>query len=176
MTVLNRFALLALLGTLAGCDNGDDSGNDGNGGNAQIQRVSGGITSNTTWTSDNTYLLQGAVFVRSGATLTIQAGTRVVGERSSLGTLVVERRRGDWGGLILNGAAPLNVPGGEKLGEGDTGRFGGSNVNDDSGVLRYVRVEFAGIEFSPDNELNGIAFQGTGANTVCDHLQVHFNQ
>ncbi len=43
-------------------------------------------------------------------------------------------------------------------------------------MLRYVRVEFAGIEFSPDNELNGIAFQGVGAGTTVDHVQVHFNQ
>jgi hypothetical protein len=188
---------------LGGCsdDSGDSSGNnDNNNTTPQVVRVSGGITSNTNWTSNNQYLLQGAVFVRSGATLTIQAGTRIVGERSSLGTLVVERgarlvaqgtesspivftsdrpqgqrARGDWGGLIINGAAPLNVPGGEKLGEGDTGAFGGNNPNDDNGVLRYVRVEFAGIEFSPDNELNGVAFQGTGAATACDHIQVTHN-
>jgi hypothetical protein len=47
---------------------------------------------------------------------------------------------------------------------------------DDSGVMRYCRVEFAGIEFSPDNELNGIAFQGVGSSSVFDHIQVHFNQ
>jgi len=197
--------LLAGVVGLTGCGSDDDSGsnnnNNNNGQTPTVVRVSGAITSNTTWTSNNSYLLQGAVFVRAGATLTIQAGTTVVGERSSLGTLVIDRgarivaqgtetnpivmtserpagqrRRGDWGGLIINGAAPLNVPGGEKVGEGDTGRFGGSNPNDDSGILRYVRVEFAGIEFSPDNELNGVAFQGTGAATICDHIQVTFNQ
>jgi hypothetical protein len=194
-------AALTLGLTACGDDGGDSgSGNDGGGSGGQVVRVSGSITSNTTWTSANTYLLQGAVFVRAGATLTIQAGTRVVGEKSSLGTLVIDRgaridaqgtgtnpivmtsdrnpgsrARGDWGGLIINGAAPLNVPGGQKEGEGDTGQFGGNNPNDSSGVLRYVRVEFAGIEFSPDNELNGIAFQGVGAGTACDHLQVHYN-
>ena len=73
-----------------------------------------------------------------------------------------ERGRADWGGLIINGRAPLNVPGGEAVGEGDTGTYGGSDPADDSGHLRYVRVEFAGTEFSPDNELNGIAFPGRG--------------
>jgi hypothetical protein len=198
--VLAAAAALTLgLQACGGDDGGSDPGSSGGSG-AQVTRVSGSITSSTTWTANNTYLLQGAVFVRAGATLTIEAGTKVVGEKSSLGTLVIDRgarivaqgtesqpivmtsdrnagsrARGDWGGLILNGAAPLNLPGGVKEGEGATGEFGGSNANDSSGILRYVRVEFAGIEFSPDNELNGIAFQGVGAGTACDHLQVHFN-
>jgi hypothetical protein len=199
--VLAAAAALAL--GLSGCSDDDSSGSSGSGsgsGSTQATRVTGSITSNTTWTANNTYLLSGAVFVRSGATLTIEAGTRIVGEKSSTGTLVIDRgarimaqgtetqpivftsdrpngsrARGDWGGLIINGNAPLNVPGGQKEGEGDTGVFGGNNPSDSSGVLRYVRVEFAGIEFSPDNELNGIAFQGTGAGTACDHLQVHYN-
>jgi hypothetical protein len=189
--------------TLQACG-GDDAGSSPTAPSsptAQTVRVSGSVATSTTWTASNVYLLQGAVFVRAGATLTIEPGTKVVGEKSSLGTLVVERgarlvangtadrpivmtseaavgsrRRGDWGGLILNGAAPLNVAGSEKFGEGDTGRFGGSDPADSSGSLQYLRVEFAGIEFSPDNELNGIAFQGVGGGTVCDHLQVHFNQ
>jgi hypothetical protein len=202
---MNAFMLAAAAALalgLSGCSSDNSSSDTGNSGGSTptVTRVSGSITSNTTWTSDNTYLLQGAVFVRAGATLTIEAGTKVVGEKSSLGTLVIDRgakiiaqgtatnpivmtsdrsqgsrARGDWGGLILNGAAPLNVPGGVKEGEGDTGEFGGTDPNDNSGILRYVRVEFAGIEFSPDNELNGIAFQGVGAATACDHLQVHYN-
>ena len=86
------------------------------------------------------------------------------------------RDRADWGGLIINGNAPINVPGGEAIGEGDTGRYGGTNPDDSSGVLRYVRVEYAGTEFSPDNELNGIAFQGVGRGTQVEFVQVHFNQ
>jgi hypothetical protein len=67
-----------------------------------------------------------------------------------------QRSRGDWGGLIINGRAPINFGTGEAAGEGDTGVYGGNDPNDNSGILRYVRVEFGGIEFSPDNELNGI--------------------
>ena len=84
------------------------------------------------------------------------------------------RARGQWGGLIINGSAPTNQ--GVTFGEGDTGAFGGNNPSDSSGTLRYVRLEFAGIEFSPDNELNGIAFQGVGSGTIVDHVQVHMNQ
>jgi hypothetical protein len=88
---------------------------------------------------------------------------------------VGSRSRGDWGGLIINGNAPLNT-GGEAYGEGGTGYYGGSNPHDNSGVLRYVRVEFAGREISPDNELNGIAFQGVGDGTTVDYVQVHMNK
>jgi hypothetical protein len=166
-----------------------------------VVTVSGRITSDTVWTSDNDYLLRGAVFVDDGATLTIHAGTRVVGEKSSIGTLIIargakiqangtreapivltsdqpegRRARGDWGGLILNGNAPINAPGGTAEGEGDTGIYGGGDPNDRSGGMQYMRVEFAGIEFSPDNELNGVAFQGVGAGTTADYMQVHFNK
>jgi hypothetical protein len=163
--------------------------------------VSGNITSDTSWGPPDVYLLRGAVFVEDGASLTIAAGTTIYGENATTGTLVVaqggkifvngtreapvimtsdrpagQRGRADWGGLILNGRAPINVPGGVAEGEGDTGSFGGNDPDDSSGVLRYLRVEYAGIEFSPDNELNGIAFQGVGRGTVVDYCQVSFNK
>lgn len=166
-----------------------------------VMVVSGEITGTVNWTNNFYWVLRGAVFVREGATLNIQAGTRIVGEAGSVGTLIVERgglinaigtreqpivftsdqpvgqrARGDWGGLILNGRAPLNLEGGEGVGEADTGIYGGSDPNDSSGTLQYVRVEFAGTEFSPDNELNGIAFQGVGRGGVFDYVQVHMNK
>ena len=164
-------------------------------------QLSGRITSDTTLTANNVYLLNGAVFVEAPARLTIEAGTTIYGQSETNGTLVIsrgaqilangtaaapivmtsdqlvgERARGDWGGLIINGNAPLNVPGGEAEGEGDTGVYGGTNPDDDSGHLYYVRVEFAGTEFSPDNELNGIAFQGVGRMTEVDHVMVKLNK
>jgi hypothetical protein len=163
--------------------------------------VTGEVAGNEIWTNNNYYVLRGAVFVRNAATLNIQAGTRVIGESGSVGTLIVQRggrlnaigtreqpivftsdqpvgsrARGDWGGLIINGRAPVNIPGGEGVGEADTGVFGGNLPNDNSGTLRYVRVEFAGVEFSPDNELNGIAFQGVGRGGSNEYLQVHMNR
>jgi hypothetical protein len=163
--------------------------------------VSGDVDTNETWTSANYYVLRGAVFIRSGSTLNIGPGTRVIGESGSVGTLIVERGgrlnaigtaaapivftsdqaigargRGDWGGIIINGRAPVNLAGGQGEGEGDTGIYGGTDPNDSSGVLRYVRVEFSGVEFSPDNELNGIAFQGVGRGTQVDHVQAHMSR
>jgi len=136
--------------------------------------------------------------------LTIEPGTVVYGESSTDGMLVIrrhskimaqgtasdpivftssklpgDRARGDWGGLIINGNAPSNAcpdPIDQPcFGEGGTGFYGGTDADDDSGVLTYVRVEFAGTLISPENELNGIAFQGVGAGTEIDYVQVHMN-
>jgi len=82
---------------------------------------------------------------------------------------------GQWGGIILNGNAPLNVGGGTAEGEGSTGLYGGTDATDSSGVLTYVQVKYAGQNITEDNELNGIAFQGTGSGTIVDYVQVHNN-
>ncbi len=90
-----------------------------------------------------------------------------------------------WGGLVLNGFAPINAcadataTGGtaacEKSGEGSSGLFGGDKADDNSGTLRYVSVEYAGSRLTSEDELNGIAFQGVGSGTTVDHIQVHNN-
>ena len=166
--------------------------------------VSGNITSDTTWSGE--ILMHGAIFVKPPATLTIQPGTVVYGEKATKALLVIERgakihavgtkdngilftsdqpaasrQRADWGGFCINGYATLNVPGGTKLGEGDSGTFGctaGVDCNDadNSGTMQYVREEYSGIQFTPDNELNGIAFQGVGSGTTIDHIQVAYSK
>jgi len=90
--------------------------------------------------------------------------------------------RGQWGGLIINGNANINncanpaAPAScSTSGEGGTGNYGGNDNNDDSGLLNFVRVQFAGFEITTDNELNGIAFQGVGDGTEVDFIQVHNN-
>jgi hypothetical protein len=166
---------------------------------ADVVQVSGSIATNQRWTANNAYYLATPVYFEAGATLTIEPGTVVFGSKAGQGTLIFrrgakieaegnamqpivftseltvgERAAGDWGGLVINGAAPVNVPNPE--GEGDSGPYGGNDANDSSGTLRYVRVEFAGIRFSEQNELNGIALQGVGRGTVIEHVQVHHNQ
>ena len=154
------------------------------------------IKSNMTLSYPNTYILRGFVYVVDGVTLTVEPGVIIKGDRSSKGTLIVERggkiiargtkekpivftssqapgnrKPGDWGGLILLGKAPNNQ--GEQTIEGGVrSKHGGSDPNDNSGVLSYVRVEFAGIEYSVDNEINGITFGSVGAGTQIDHVQV----
>ncbi|MCS6818031.1 MAG: hypothetical protein N0A16_07685 [Blastocatellia bacterium] len=159
--------------------------------------VQGDITSNRTWTPDKEYILSGAVFVRAGATLTILPGTVIKGlDRSFLvidrgAKLIAEgtpsspivftsaqprRQRSprDWGGVWINGRAPINAPGGEEQGEaGLTGVYGGNDPNDSSGVIRYVRIEFAGFPVAPDRELNNFTLAGVGAGTIVDHVHVN---
>ena len=120
--------------------------------------------------------------------LVITRGSKIMAEGSAEAPIVFTsskepgtRSRGDWGGLILSGHATLNscdddhVGVCEALGEGGVGWYGGDDDADSSGVLRYVRVEFAGTLVSEDNELNGIAFQGVGSGTVVEYIQVHLN-
>lgn len=101
------------------------------------------------------------------------------------GTVDPDTDRGQWGGLVINGFAPINdcidatATGGTdeclKSGEGSSGLFGGSNPNDNSGILQFLQVKYAGNLINDEDELNGIAFQGVGNGTTCDHIQVHNN-
>ena len=87
------------------------------------------------------------------------------------------RAPGDWGGLVINGNAPVNDGDGTgtDAGEGNSGNYGGNNADDNSGVMKFVRSEFAGVRFTADNELNGIAFQGVGRGTTIDYIQAHLS-
>jgi len=164
----------------------------------------GHITSNTTWTSGNVYLLNGWVYVDAGVTLTIQPGTVIRGDKTNKGALIIDRGgklmaegtasqpivftsniaagsrdRGDWGGIILCGYSTINQVGGTAIIEGGVGSiYGGGttpNNSDNSGVLKYVRCEFAGVPFAPDNEINGITFGGVGNGTTVDYCQVSYS-
>jgi Secretion system C-terminal sorting domain len=154
------------------------------------------ISTNTTWTRNNIYLLTDRTYVTAGATLTIEPGTIIKG--TGLGTLVIEqgarlvadgsptqpivftsnqpansRNTGDWGGIVLLGRAPINQPGTPVI-EGIPGRtFGGTNAADDSGILRYVRIEYCGIAITPNNEINGLTMGGVGSGTIIDYVQVY---
>lgn len=174
--------------------------------NAQVV-VSGNITTNTTWTKNNVYLLQGFIYVKNGATLTIEAGTTIKGDKTTKGTLIVTRGAkviadgnaaepivftsneanptyGDWGGIILLGnstnngtfmgqAGVLEIEGGVNNAEGD-GLHGGTDPADNSGVLRYVRIEYCGIAFQPGSEINGLTMGSVGSGTTIEYVQVSY--
>jgi len=170
--------------------------------------ITGSITNNTTWTAGNVYLLQGQIYIKNGATLTIEPGTIIMGDKLTLGSglfitqgsrLVAEgtvanpivftsnqapgsRLAGDWGGIILMGRASNNQPGGIANIEGiapspDTQYGGGTSPddNDDSGILRYVRIEFPGYVYQTDKEINGLTLGAVGNGTQIDHIQVSFS-
>lgn len=169
--------------------------------------LSGSIAANRTMTPDTNYVLRGFVYVNSGATLTIAAGTKIVGDTTAVGSAlfilrgarieangtaaapivftsqrsVGNRAPGDWGGLIIAGNARNNRSGSVII-EGSDGSVVGANPNgvvytggtvdtDNSGTLRYVRVEFAGYATLPDNELNSFTFAAVGSGTTFEYLQ-----
>jgi len=165
--------------------------------------VSGELTANTTWTSNNVYLIQGFLYVRDGVTLTIEPGTVIRGDKASKGTLLIERGAklmaegtvdqpivftsniaagsrsyGDWGGVVLCGKAAINVAGGTSVIEGGpTSVYGGGASPDDadnSGSLKFFRIEFPGIPFVPDKEINGLTLGGIGSATAIDYVQVSY--
>ncbi len=196
--------LALLLGSVllfSACEKKSTPNNPDNPGD-QLVVLEGDLTTRTL-TADKKYLLEGQVFVRNGQTLTIEPGTIIFGDKRTKGTLIIdrggriiangtvdkpivftsaqgegERDRGDWGGLVILGRANVNQP--DPVIEGITPPvvFGttGSSANDDesSGSLRYVRVEFAGIELTPNNETNSITIGGVGRGTVMEYLQVSF--
>lgn len=170
--------------------------------------LTGTLTESMRLTATQRWLLRGTVFVGDGVNetiLTIDPGTTILGEASTTGVLVIKRNSkiiadgtrdapivftssndpgsratGDWGGVIINGNAPINdqcgTPPCEAFGEGGTGFYGGGDPEDDSGIIRYVRIEFAGKLLSPENELNGLALQGVGRGTTLDYIQIHRGQ
>lgn len=167
--------------------------------NRTVKEVSGAITANTTWNESTKYLLKGFVYVESGATLTIEPGTIILGDKSSKGTLIIKpgakiiargtavkpivftsaqakgsRNYGDWGGIILLGKAKVNKTPATIEGE-NISTFGGSDDADNSGVLKYVRIEFAGIAFETDKEINGLTLGGVGSGTEIDYVQVSYS-
>ena len=155
---------------------------------------------------DITWLLEGPVFVGNDAdatTLTVEAGVTVYASTAVQDTLLCVTRgakleaegaadapivftpdndtgvRGQWGGLIINGKSHLNKSGGVAQGEGNTGEYGGGatpDLEDNSGTLKYVRVEYAGRLLTTEDELNGIALQAVGSGTTVDYVQVHMNK
>lgn len=161
-----------------------------------IVEVTADITGNTTWTKDKIWRLNGFVRVQSGGVLTIEAGTVIIGDTESKGTLIVQkggkimasgtssepiiftsekepglRQPGDWGGVVICGKAPNNVPGGEAELEGGYGAFhGGNDPADNSGVLKYVQINFAGIPINPNEEVNSLTMGSVGSGTVIENV------
>jgi hypothetical protein len=168
--------------------------------------LQGNISASQTLVATKAYLLVGQVFVKSGAVLTIPAGTVIKGDKVSKAALIVEpggqlvcngtaekpviftsaqpangRDRGDWAGVLLLGSAWVNqntkpsiegitpsVLYGSTLAESATPT---TNADQSSGILNYVRIEYAGIELTPNNETNGLTMGGVGNGTTIDHVQ-----
>lgn len=138
-------------------------------------------------TDDYLVVSRGSSIVANGtATSPIRLTSRAaINDDETNSSLIQSNSTAQWGGLVINGFAPINAcedstaTGGsaacEKSGEGSSGLFGGADSNDNSGTLRYVIVEHAGARLTNTDELNGIAFQGVGDGTTVEYVQVHNN-
>jgi len=169
-----------------------------------VQVISQNITTNTVWTNNKEYLLQGFIKVTDGATLTIEPGTVIKGDFNTLGSSLFilrgsriqaignaaqpivftssqpagQRLAGDWGGLIIvgrgiiNRGSPVILEGtGTSTANPQVDYSGGTDNTDDSGILRYVRIEFAGFGSAPNVELNSLTLAAVGSTTQIDHVQ-----
>ncbi|HSB54484.1 MAG TPA: fibronectin type III domain-containing protein, partial [Gemmatimonadales bacterium] len=169
----------------------------------QQATLTGNIAASRTLYKDTVYTLSGYVKVQSGAVLTIQAGTRIVGDSTVLGSSLWilrgaridaqgtstepivftsarspgNRAPGDWGGIIMIGNGIINRTGATILTEGPAqvseNYAGGNDNNDNSGTLRYVRIEFAGYDVSggAGQELNALSSYAVGRGTTYEYIQ-----
>jgi hypothetical protein len=158
--------------------------------------LTGNINTTTTLTSDKVWTLKGYVYVTDGAKLIIQPGTTIISDVAEKGALCIERGSqiiaegtqskpivftsgrpegqrtpGDWGGIVILGRAKTNRSS-EPTIEGGIGRpYGGTNDSDNSGVMRYVRIEYAGIAAMPNSEINALTLGGVGNGTILENIQ-----
>lgn len=159
--------------------------------------IRGTISTDQHWTKSRAYRLRGYVYVTNGATLTIDPGTKIVSNKDSAGVLVIYSSAkinaagtaaepivftsaeatpapGDLGGVIIAGLATRN--GNHSVIEGGVdaqfAAFGGTNDADNSGTLKYVRIEYAGKAVNPGDEVNGLSLYAVGSGTTIDYVQI----
>lgn len=182
--------------------NGGGGGNTG-GGTKQEQIISSKIITGTiadvVELPKGKYILKGYVFVTERASLRFAAGSLIVSDTIQKGALIVERNArlfadgtaaepivftsgkapgartpGDWGGIVLLGNAPTNRVTEPIIEGGINSKYGGTIAADNSGILRYVRIEFAGIAADPNSEINGLTCGGVGSGTILENIQVSY--
>ncbi len=165
--------------------------------------VSSNILANTTWSVGQTILITTPIFVKNNSVLTIQPGVVIRGQKNTTASLIITkgsqliangtptapivfttdqavglRGVGDWGGIILLGNAINNNSGGIGNIEGlpisaDT-EHGGTNDNDNSGSMQFVRIEYCGVVYQPNQEINGLTLGSVGRSTMLDNIQVSY--
>jgi len=193
---LTMLAVAAVV-VATGCSKSDD---DEDGGTPPTSStLQGNITENKTLTADKKWTLKGYVYVMNGVTLTIEPGTVIVGDTAVKAALCVERggkliaegtaekpiiftsgkpagqrAPGDWGGIVLLGKAKTNRSATPVIEGGLDRPYGGSDDADNSGSLKYVRIEFAGIAAFPGSEINGLTLGGVGSGTTLQNIQVSY--
>ena len=192
---LYSLAFLAGLTLFTACSDDEPTNNGGDEPGTEETTLTGTITEDVTLTSGTTYRLSGQYIVEEGATLTIEPGVQIIavhddvvdyilvkqgarieaeGTASSPIIMTSEQKEpGAWGGIHICGRAHTNVEGGTGSSEIGNATYGGNDDADNSGTLRYVRVEYTGFAFDEEHEANGISFYGVGNGTTVDHCQAY---
>ncbi|TDX87208.1 hypothetical protein [Epilithonimonas xixisoli] len=177
-------------------DNDDDEVvvTPGTGIAADPNNFKGEVKSGETVTLDATkvYKLTGAVAVKAGGTLVIPAGTKIEASGGTSAYITVEQdgkifangtaaapivmtspnpTPGSWGGLVICGKAPINK-GTTATAEVGNATYGGTNAADNSGIIKFVRIEYAGAIYQADKEFNGLSLFGVGNGTVIDNVSL----
>lgn len=197
-TFRKLLALAIVAAAFTGCsddDNGPSSSFVVDPNNFQGTIADGEVTLN----ANTVYQLTGKLQVNDGATLTIPAGTVIEGVGGTAAYIVVAQggkifvngtasnpvvmtsglstqTAGDWGGLVICGKAPINrVSGGQSTASAEVSEltYGGTVSNDNSGVIRYLRVEYAGAAYNSEKEFNGVSFFGVGSGTTVEYVQAY---
>ena len=162
--------------------------------------LTGNKTTDLTLDADNDYIVTGPLIMESGTTLTVPAGMTIKAAATGADVYIAiaqgakieasgtasnpiiftsastAQNAGDWGGLILLGKAPINsVIGGDATSTSEIASlpYGGSTTDDNSGTIRYVRVEYSGGKADGQSENNGISFYGVGSGTTVEYIQVY---
>ena len=164
--------------------------------NTDGNNIGGTLTENLTL-SQGTFILNEALIVPEGITLTLDPGVIIkANQGADVFVAITQGGRinangtvdnpivftsnnpspapGDWGGLIILGRAPINsVPGGDATSTSEIGglSYGGSNAEDNSGILRYVRVEYSGGSASASSENNAFTLYAVGSGTTIEFIQ-----
>lgn len=175
----------------------NNEGGSGGGDSSNVIEIGGTKTENFELEANKDYVLTEALIMTNGTTLTIPAGTvikantgagvyiaisqgaKILAEGTSTQPIVLTSNEttpnaGDWGGLIILGKAPINsVVGGDATSSSEIGGlpYGGSDSSDNSGVIKYVRVEYSGGAADASSENNGFSFYGVGNGTTVEYIQ-----
>ena len=180
--------------TNTGGNGGEEPGND-------AELLSGVFTENLTLDPDVEYIVTGPVLMADGTSLTIpagqtikvqpvgvnayiaiQQGARINASGTSTSPIVFTSNSsspssGDWGGLVICGQAPINstADGSTDTATSEVGglSYGGNIATDNSGILEYVRIEYAGGAIDGNAELNGLSLYGVGSGTTIDFVQIY---
>ena len=192
-----KFATMALIAGVSlfatSCSSDEDPVNNPGDGGEDTYVLDSDITENVTLETGKTYTLNGGVHVKSGATLTIQPGVTIVAQHDeTVDYILIEqgakidaqgtaaqpivmtsekKEAGAWGGLHICGYAHTNNGSGKS--EIGNAPYGGNNDADNSGTLKYIRLEYTGYAFDEEHEANGVSFYGVGNGTTVEHLQAY---